>query len=121
MVVDELDRLRASFAECGTIAFADLSTQMVLVTDSAADLPREALDRLCGEASLMLGAGKSPAPGHTDGTTAVVSQAEGLRIFMRASDVPSDALCCVCAPGLDLTAFLADARACLDRISAADA
>ena len=34
MVVDALDALQKKFAGCETVAFADLSTQMILVTNS---------------------------------------------------------------------------------------
>ena len=117
MVVDELDTLLSGSAGCQTIAFADLSAQMILVTDTASNLPREKLDRLCRQAVGVLGVNGRPVLGDLPGQTAVVADPSGLNVFLRASDEPDDALCCVCTPEVDLDKFVADATACLNRIS----
>lgn len=117
MVVDDLDALQEKFDGCNTVAFADLSTQMVLVTNSEADHPRETLDMLCKEASLALGSPKKPTFGDTASSTAFIATKDQLRIFLRAEDEPSDVLCCVCAPDVDVAAFLSDAVPCLAKIS----
>ena len=95
MVVDELDRLLSKNAGCRTIAFADLSAQMILVTDSASNLPREMLDRLCREAVGVLGINGKPVLGEQPGARAFVAGPSGLHVFLRASDEPDDVLCCV--------------------------
>ena len=120
MVVDELDALRGTYEGCKMLAFADLSTQMILVTDSAANHPREALDALCNEAAFMLGASGKVALGTTPCRTAVVAGTDGTRVFLRADAEPNDVLCCVCAPQLDLGSFLDDARARLNVISSGE-
>ena len=117
MVVSELDSLREDFEGCNMLAFADLSTQMILVTDSKTNLPREALDALCAEAALLLGDGKSPDMGTALRGRAVTTNGKEIRVFLRADNEPSDVLCCVCAATLDLGAFLDDAQTCLHRIS----
>lgn len=117
MVVDELDALQHKFAGCDTVAFADLSTQMVLVTNSETPFRRETLDMLCAEAGLALGGQNTPMLGDQTSDTAFVATGNQLRIFLRAQAEPTDVLCCVCAPDLDVTAFLNDARACLEKIS----
>jgi hypothetical protein len=117
MVVDELDALRNANQGCEMLAFADLSTQMILVTDTAANAPRETLDRLCNEAMTMLGAGRKVVLGEEPSTAALVANSEGVRVFLRAEEEPNDVLCCVCAPELDVEAFVADARERLNRIS----
>ncbi len=117
MVIEELDALRGTFANCKTLAFADLSTQMILVTDTNADLPREALDGLCAEAALMLGAGDKVALGETSSEAALVASKDALRLFVRAQDEPNDVLCCICTPELDVETFLIDARDRLNRMS----
>lgn len=117
MVVDELDALRSKFDGCETIAFADLSTQMILVTDSGSDLRREALDALCSEATLTLGATGTPAIGTQISTVSIVAGKAVLRLFVRATQEPNEVLCCICTPKVDVGAFLADARSCLNRIS----
>ncbi len=117
MVVDALDRLQSSFAGCETLAFADLSTQMILVTNSTTASPRETLDALCKEAALTLGTKGKIAVGSDQSATAIVSGQDQLRVFMRASQEPSDVLCCVCQPDVDVVEFLPAARACLEQIS----
>jgi hypothetical protein len=118
MVADVLDALHSKFDECETVAFADLSTQMVLITNSDASHRRETLDRLCAEAAMALGTSKKPAAfGDTPSSAAFVATNNQLRIFLRAPDEPADVLCCVCKPGVDVAAFLSDARPCLAKIS----
>ena len=117
MVVDELDALRDRFDGCRTIAFADLSTQMILVTDSGSNLPRESLDDLCAQAALMLGANGKPFLGTQQSSAAALANTGSLRVFVRADQEPNDVLCCICDPSVDAGAFLADARASIARIS----
>ncbi len=117
MVVDELDALRDTFEGCRTLAFADLSTRMILVTDSGSNLRREALDALCSEAELTLGANGKPSLGSQSSTTAVIASKSAVRLFVRAAGEPNDVLCCICTPEVDVAAFLTDAHSCLDRIS----
>lgn len=120
MVVDELDALREKFDSCETLAFSDLSTQMILVTDSTSNLRREALDRLCAEAALLLGARGTASLGAHPSTCATIANPHAVRIFLRTSEEPNDALCCVCAPTVDVDAFLNEAKACLNRILSSD-
>lgn len=117
MVADVLDTLKDSFAGCETIAFADLSTQMILITNTNTSYRREALDNLCAEAALSLGNAKKIAIGTAPSTTAIVAGPDQLRVFLRAEKEPSDVLCCVTQPGVDMAAFLPAARACLEQIS----
>ncbi|WP_342077736.1 hypothetical protein [Yoonia sp. SS1-5] len=117
MVVDDLDALKGNFSGCDTLAFADLSTQMILVTNSDTTYRRESLDKLCAEAAMALGTDKNPAFGDSPSNAAFVATKDQLRIFLRAPAEPTDVLCCVCAPDVDVAAFLSDARPCLDRIS----
>ena len=117
MVADALDALQDKFSGCDTIAFADLSTQMILVTNTTTSHRREALDNLCAEAALTLGTSRKMSIGTAPSTTAVVVGPEQLRVFLRAEKEPTDVLCCVFQPGLDVAAFLPEARACLEHIS----
>lgn len=117
MVVDELNSLRKAVPGCDVVAFADLSTQMVLVTSSDRSIPREEMDALSAEGSAVLGRSKDGPLGLGRPGSAVVATSTGLRIFLRASAEPSDALCCIAKSDLDVAAFLAQARPCLDRIS----
>lgn len=117
MVVDELDALQEKFVECDTIAFADLSTQMILVTNSATSLPREGLDNLCAEAALTIGTRRQQFLGTAPSTSAVVVSRGQLRIFLRATTEPTDIICCVSTPDLDVDAFIADAQPLLEKLS----
>ena len=120
MVVNELDALLEKFEGCCTLAFADLSTRMILVTDSSSNLRREALDALCSEAALLLGAKGASALGNRQANLAAVAGPSATRVFIRADSDPNDVLCCICGPKVDATAFVADARECVDRISGND-
>lgn len=117
MVVDELDALHGRFDACDTLAFADLSTQMILVTNTDTSYRRETLDALCAEAALTLGAEKKLPFGDVASKAAFVASKDQMRIYLRAADEPTDVLCCVCKTDVDLDAFLKDARPCLDKIS----
>ena len=117
MVVDELDTLRQTSGGCTTLAFADLSTHMILVTDTQSTLRREALDALCRQAIATLGASGRAALGTRPARMALVAGSSSVRLFLRAADEPNDVLCCVCTPDIDLNQFVADASACVNRIS----
>ncbi|MGB7242119.1 MAG: hypothetical protein WBC93_08550 [Sulfitobacter sp.] len=117
MVSDELDALRGQFSACKTIAFADLSTGMILMTNGDASVERNSLDRLCTEAALLLSKIGQPQFGDLDANTAIAGMQNQIRVFLRAPSEPNDALCCIGTHELDLAAFLPQARACLQRIS----
>lgn len=117
MVSDDLDALHSKFPACETLAFADLSTNMILVTNTDSPQQREALDTLCAEAALTLGSAGSPAIGDTSSDAAFIATKDHIKIFLRADNEPSDVLCCICAPDLDIPAFLSEARPCLQKIS----
>ncbi|MCK0095854.1 hypothetical protein MWU60_09780 [Yoonia sp. F2084L] len=117
MVGSELDALRNKFSGCRALAFADLSTKMILITDSDSNLRREALDALCGEATVLFGAKGKPALGERQSNAACVASPSAFRAFVRAADEPNDVLCCICDPKVDAAAFVTEARACVDRIS----
>lgn len=120
MVVDELDALREKYKGCNALAFADLSTKMILVTDSGSNLRREALDALCTEAALLLGANGEPALADRPSDLASAASPTQLRVFVRAAEEPNDVLCCICGPKINAAAFVADACECLDRISSGE-
>jgi hypothetical protein len=117
MVADALDKLHDKYPGCETLAFADLSTNMVLITNSNTSFRREGLDSLCTEAALAFGTGGRPAIGDTGAMTAFVATRDHLRIYLRSAQEPTDALCCVCSHDVAVDSFLKDARACLEKIS----
>lgn len=117
MATEDLDDLHSKFPQCETLAFADLSTEMILVTNSAAPQARETLDALCADAAKSLGKPGSPNFGEGESDTALIATRDQLTIFLRADGEPTDVLCAVCRPDLDVPAFLSAARPTLQKIS----
>ncbi|MFU8824962.1 hypothetical protein [Yoonia sp.] len=117
MTMPHLDNLQDQHPACETLAFADLSTRMVLVSNTTTPLTREGLDALCAEAAMTFGPDDKPALGNTPSETVIIATAGQIRIYLRTIAAPQDALCCVCAPDVDMAAFVSDARACLKKIS----
>ena len=107
MVQAALDAACAEMAGCGTLAFADLSTHMVLMTNSDAPLSQDQLNELCVEAGKCL----------NDGNLALVADHTETRLFLRSSQEPDDALFCVLDPGCDLKMVLPAVQDCLTQIA----
>jgi len=117
MATEQLDALHNQFPQCETLAFADLSTDMILVTNTDSPLQREALNALCADAARSLGKPGSPNFGDGQSDTALIASRDQLTIFLRASGEPADVLCCICKPDIDVSAFLDAARPTLQTIS----
>ncbi|MFT4917133.1 MAG: hypothetical protein ACI9ND_003167 [Yoonia sp.] len=117
MATEDLDALFNQFPQCKTLAFADLSTNMVLVTNTNAPQRREALNALCADAAKSLGKPGRPNFGEGQSDTALIATRDQLTIFLRASGEPADVLCCVCQPDIDVSAFINAARPTLQKIS----
>lgn len=124
----QLDSLRQEFPACGTMAFADLASGLVLCVSASRRPPQEQLDRTCRMAQDMLdgqpgtAAGAALAEGDGGGARpdlALLQTRDDLRVFLRAPDVPTDALCCICSPGVDIETLIARARAWLAGIGSA--
>lgn len=118
MVSDELDALQNRFPVCETLAYADLTTGMVLVTNSNTPLERHGLNRLSADAALLLGGAQdTPQVGTQVPASVIVGSQDTVSVFLRAEHQPNDALLCIGAGELDLAAFIPEAQACLKRIS----
>lgn len=117
MVAEKLDELTTQFKACDMVAFADTGTKMVLVTDSHSEHAREVLDELCAEADVTLGAPDAAPLGQHPAEIAIKSSTRETRIFLRSRSEPTDVLCCICQPGINLPEFLVEARRCLGEIS----
>lgn len=105
MISGELDDLQRQVPACTTLAFVDLATQMVLVTNTATPLERHALNALSAEAALLL----------DDARSALVSAQDEIRFFLRSDTEPADVLICVGGPDLDLDTLRPLASAFLKR------
>lgn len=122
-VSDALDDLRSEISGCSLVAFADLSSKIVLTASSATNPAREELDALSMAAHLTLDGAiaDAAAPVWADQTDAraevamLLSTSEA-RVFMRSRGENTEALICVCSPDCDLEGVVDCARSTLKRI-----
>lgn len=121
-VSDALDALRLEIPGCSLVAFADLSSKIVLTASSETNPARETLDALSAAAHLVLDGpiadGAAPVWGDPDSAAAMgmlLSSSEA-RVFMRSPGENPEALICVCAPDCDLELVVDCARTTLKRI-----
>ena len=114
MSASALTALTESHAACRTALFADLTTSMVLLSESRSRIHREAQQALALRGARLLSALDEAIP-ETD--TAISVSADEIAVFLRVADAPSDALCCLCGPDIDLESFAADARSCLNALA----
>lgn len=117
MVTQLLDQLNDRFPGCDTLAFADLATQMILITNSASSYQRAALEALCAEATLLFGPPGTATLGAAPANTIFVATPDHLRIYLRDPAAPTEALCCLCHHTAQLDDFVTAARDCLGQIS----
>ena len=119
-VNETLGNVIASYPQVRLVAFADLAASMILASQGRSDFTQESLNRLCQQArasfddplfSLSVEAFGEPH-------SAVVMEADGLRVFLRSETEPADALCCICDHSIDLAGFMTKIRDTLDQISA---
>ena len=120
-VIDSLGALVKAYPQARVVAFADLSSNMILASQGPQLVTQEHLERLCLEArssfddplfSLTLEAFGEPRAAILLGDTEV-------KVFLRSEIEPSDALCCICHHGIDLGGFVEQLRETLDSISGA--
>jgi hypothetical protein len=83
---NDLDALRAAFPACLVLAYADLSTTMILAASARTPQPREDLDALAREAGAALADG---------GTVAARLTSLDTRLYLRAEPDAAEAYCCV--------------------------
>lgn len=120
MGTDILKNLTETHPSCRTAVFADLAHSMVLISESRGPAYRETLQALCqrGRALLTAVDGDTLDP-ETCCDMTLVSDDDGLAVFLRLPHAPDTALCCLCDPELDLESFLPAARDCLERLDEA--
>lgn len=121
-VTKELDALRAEVAGCELVAFADLSSEMVLCVSSASRHAQEEIDALSVAAATLLQEGISAEVGAFTGEGgnamggAITMTADQVRIFLRSSQEANEVLCCLCAPNVEVHKIMDCGRSVLDRI-----
>jgi hypothetical protein len=118
-VTESLGAVVKAFPQARLVAFADLSSRMILSSAGTLSTTQEHLDKLCDQArasfddplfSLSVEAFGEP-------NAAVVMGPENLRFFLRSETEPADAMCCICDHGIDLPAFVAKIRTTLESIT----
>lgn len=118
-VAESLGSVVKAFPQARLVAFADLSSRMILSSAGPMSVTQEHLDRLCDQARASfddpLFSLSVEAFGEPHG--AVVMGVDSLRLFLRSDTEPADALCCICDPGIDLAAFLPKIRETLEGIT----
>jgi hypothetical protein len=119
-VAESLGAVITAYPQARVVAFADLSSRMILASQGRDDVTQEHLDRLCQQARASFDdpmfALSVEAFGEPHG--AMVVGPDNLRVFLRSETEPADALCCICDHSIDLTGFVAKIREALDSITA---
>lgn len=119
---EELATLRDRVPGCSIVAFADLSTGMVLASSTAEKTTQERLDALCanGREALLGAVAQSLAAefgAGSDSRLHVAIRAGGgsLACFVLAPQPAQEALCCVVSTYAPLDTLIAAATALLER------
>lgn len=124
-IVERLESVRQAFHACEMVVYADISTNAVLSKSGTLPMQQEHLNALCLKASDMLdGAGvaaignvlKHPSSQQDAIYQVIVADAEEVGIFLRSAAQPSEVLCCICTPSIDLPSFISAARDQLEQI-----
>ena len=111
MVQKALNAVCEKFDGCETLAYADLSTKLVLATNDTAPQSRDALNELCVQATTILNGGH----------IGVVGTGKEFRLFLRDSQEPSEGLICVCTVSADVASILPAVQACLTDLASGGA
>ena len=118
---DQLANLRSAFPSCKVAVFADLSTGMILCSSTQTLVPQETLDMVCEIAiDLLVGDTTALISQTLDNekvSQAITMNATDIGIYLRATQVPADSLCCLCDPHIDFDQFIIAARSSLEKIS----
>jgi hypothetical protein len=118
-VKESLGAVVKAFPQARLVAFADLSSRMILSSTGTLSTTQEHLDRLCDQARASFDdpifALTVEAFGEPNGS--MVFGTDGVRVFLRSEAEPSDALCCICDHSIDLAAFVTKIRETLDSIT----
>lgn len=118
-VVESLGAIIKAYPKARIVAFADLSSSMILASKGADAVNQEHLNLLCKQARASfddpLFSLTVQAFGEPNG--AIVLGEDSLRVFLRSETEPADAICCICDHSIDLAGFVAKIRETLDDIA----
>jgi hypothetical protein len=119
---EELAAFRDRMPGCSIVAFADLSTGMVLASDTAQKITQEKLDALCADAhAALIGAQRvslarafEPHSPQTPDVAVTATRAAKL-CFVRAPAASEEALCIVLSPQVAVMPVIEAAKSLLQR------
>ena len=118
-VNESLGAVVKAFPQARLVAFADLSSRMILSSSGTINMTQEHLNGLCNQARASfddpLFSLSVEAFGEPHG--AVIIGSDNVRVFLRSEAEPADALCCICDHSIDLAAFVAKVRETLESIT----
>jgi hypothetical protein len=119
-VTESLGAVIKAYPEARLVAFADLSSRMILASIGSKTYTQEHLDGLCEQARTSFDDPMFALSVEAFGEphAAMVIALDGVQIFLRSESEPADALICVCDHSIDLAGFVATIRETLDGISA---
>lgn len=115
-ISDDLDALRSSVTGCHTVAYADISSGLVLSVSAARRRKQEEMDRLSARAREYLDA--PVPPGLDPAATAIDLAPDSTTVFLRSPAEPLEVLCCVGSSAMDVGQLLAAARDTMGRLGA---
>lgn len=123
-ISDELAEFRAGFPGCRAVAFADLSTGMVLASSTSEKTTQEWLDALCERAQACLTGAETldfaAAFGNdktTQPTLAWQAGPDGLHCYVKLPHPAAEAMCCVMSMDVPLDKLSTDAAYLLTRLA----
>ncbi len=126
MIMEQLEELRAAFAQCRALALADLASGTIYRVSAREKQPQERFDAMCAAAAEVFcrppGDALARASGHEEARAlneVMLFRGDDLCIFLRAPWDPGEAVLCLCEAALDVDAFLEAARERLAQIAAA--
>jgi len=119
-VVEKIQSVAKACPLARVVAFADLSSRMILCSAGSQNPTQEHLNRLCSDAVSCfdepLASLAVEAFGEAQGS--IVIDGDGVRVFLRSEAEASDVMCCICDHGIDLAGFVAKLRGTLEEIGA---
>ena len=127
-IAERLNAFRFEVPGCESVAFADLSSGLVLCASSEGKKPQEWFDQMCAAAQEMLDGALAretsalASRSATPGAQQAIHIADGeLRLFLRSETAPNEALCCVCITEVSVDLLIQRAVALLHEISTIEA
>lgn len=119
-VTETLGAVVKAYPEARLVAFADLSSRMILASSGSQAYTQEHLDDLCEQARISFDDPMFALSVEAFGEphAALVMALDGVQIFLRSESEPADALVCICDHSIDLAGFVATIRETLETISA---